>query len=309
MALSVHGLYSNYSISKDQLLSRSYRFKQQNLIKENMAMYYQKKKPSKIDYDIVPISTLTWKDEDKAEREKSRVATNKGYSFIGIKVVGQSLMTDNEVRKINQNNVYDKLLNLEKKDLDNQLRFNMIKLKREKSILTEKYIDLQAYNYKFIKNIQNRRDSHMSNQTFSSVFSALGGYPSTRRSIHSAPAKIKQSSFDLFKREQADLESRISSAYHSDPDQIPDRLNLKTPEKYKPFLESLKDKFVDQKLRCNPNYQKKKRKTKYSMTLEDLDKILGKFKFDWIFFLFILVIVFFVCLFVKLQRKKQKRFV
>ena len=71
MALSVHGLYSNYSISKEQLLSRSYRFKQQNLIKDNLAMYYQNRKPKKIDeFDIIPISTLTWKDKDDREREK-----------------------------------------------------------------------------------------------------------------------------------------------------------------------------------------------------------------------------------------------
>ncbi|CAF0832466.1 unnamed protein product [Brachionus calyciflorus] len=287
MSLSVHGVYSNFALTEDQILNRSYKFKQQLLIKENMARYYDKKKPTKAEKYLAPVATSTWKDDEKEEkeREKSKNVRVKQQDnhLSGIKVVGRSLMSDNEVRKINQNYVYDKLLNLKKKDIDKQLRVSMTKLKREKSILTEKFIDLEANNYKFMKNIQNRIESRMSNPRIlnASVLSMSGGYASPSlfaRSVQSAPAKISRTSnasFDLFRIEQVNLEHRITSAYQNDYDYVPERLNLKTPDSYKSNLETLKEKFVDQKLRCNPNYQKKRRRNNYSMTLEDLDKFLA----------------------------------
>lgn len=282
MTLPVCGLYSNYSLNSDQLLSRSIKFKQQSLIKDNLAFYYMNKKTPIAKRKVIPISNNKWREDEiqNVERDrKSRAEGHKNSSLSGIKVVGKSLMTDNEIRKVNQNNVYDKLLNLKKKSLDTQLRYNLTKIKREKSILIEKYIDLQANNFKFIKNNQNQNevpDSRM--LTNLSAMSISEFNPSIyARSVQSAPAKIRRLShvsFDLFKAEQSDLEGRLSSAHDSYYKHVPHRLTLKAPQSYKSHLEMLKEKFVDQKLKFNSSV-KKKRRNKYSMTLQEFDEALG----------------------------------
>ncbi|RNA39751.1 hypothetical protein BpHYR1_012041 [Brachionus plicatilis] len=287
MTLPEYGLYSSYKLSNDQLLNRSIKFKQQSLIKEHMALYYMNKKAPKANRNVIPISTNNWRDDEieSVERERAISRTGQKNSAIsGIKVIGKSLMTDNEIRKVNQNNVHEKLLNLKKKDLDSQLKYNLTKIKREKSILIEKYIDLQAKNFKFIQNIESRnmsrlsepRKINLSSLSTSGVFS-----PSLfARSVQSAPAKMRRLShvsFDLFKAEQSDLESRLSSAYDSYYEHVPHRLTLKTPQSYQSHLDKIKEKFVDQKLRFNSSV-KKKRKNKHSMTLQDLDRTLAQKK-------------------------------
>lgn len=285
MALPVYGLYSSYRLSNDQMLNRSIKFKQQSLIKEHMALYYMNKKTPKVKKNVIPISNKNWREDELkiVERDRSQIG-QKNSALNGIKVIGSSLMTNNEIRKVNQNNVHEKLLNIKKKDFDNQLRYNLTKLKREKAILVEKYIDLQANNFKFIKNIESRNTSRLSDPrmlTMSALSSSGVFSPSLiARSVQSAPAKLRRMShvsFDLFKAEQSDLEGRLSSAYDSYYDNVPHRLTLKTPQSYKSHLDQIKEKFVDQKLRFNSSV-KKKRKNKYSMTLQDLDKALGRIK-------------------------------
>lgn len=290
MTLPVHGIYSNYSLNdNDQLLSRSIKFKQQSLIKENMAFYYMNKKMPIASRKVIPISSNNWREDEIecVERDRSlRTAGYKNSALSGIKVVGKSLMTDNEIRKVNQNNVHEKILNLTKKNLDNQLRYNLTKMKREKSILIEKYIDLQANNFKFIKNAQSQNESVNSDPRMInlSVLSVSEFNPSIyARSVQSAPAKMRRLShvsFDVFKAEHSDLESRLSSAHDSYYEHLPHRLTLKAPQSYKSHLDMIKEKFVEQKLKFNASV-KKKRKNKYSMTLQEFDKALG-----WSIFIF-----------------------
>lgn len=166
-------------------------------------------------------------------------------------------------------------------------------------ILTEKYMELQAKNYNLIKrrkfqetnmNVYSKPPSALSVVSINNIQlnptlevktkpkTFLSSTSGISRSLQSAPARMSKrsmSSFDVFKREHIGIDSRVKSAYESEYRKLPDRLQLKPPENFKSFLESLKDKFVEQKLKNFPNYLKKKRKTKDSMTLDQLDKVLG----------------------------------
>ncbi|RNA31733.1 hypothetical protein BpHYR1_013792 [Brachionus plicatilis] len=58
----------------------------------------------------------------------------------------KSLTSPNERRKLNQNNIEDKLLILAQKNLDKRLSYSQLMIKREKALLLEQLMDTQAVN-------------------------------------------------------------------------------------------------------------------------------------------------------------------
>ncbi|CAF0832519.1 unnamed protein product [Brachionus calyciflorus] len=58
----------------------------------------------------------------------------------------KTIMSANERRKLNQNYIEDKLLGIARKDLDRQLSYSQLLIKREKTILMEQLMDTQAVN-------------------------------------------------------------------------------------------------------------------------------------------------------------------
>lgn len=58
----------------------------------------------------------------------------------------KSLMSPNERRKLNQNNIEDKLLVLAQKNLEKRLGYSQLLIKREKILLVEQLMDTKAVN-------------------------------------------------------------------------------------------------------------------------------------------------------------------
>lgn len=75
--------------------------------------------------------SVKWTDYFADDDGGQALSRDKG-ELNGLRQIGSLIMSDNERRKINQNYLHDKLLLLTQKDLDNQLRFNLVKIKEKK---------------------------------------------------------------------------------------------------------------------------------------------------------------------------------
>lgn len=108
-----------------------------------------------------------------------------------------------------------------------------------------------------------------------SIKSAPAHIASKKKTVQSA--QISSNPLDEFRLDQQDLFDKFKRVYDVDYDLLPDRLKLKTPNDYSPYLNKIKEKFVEQQLKHFPTYLKVK-KPVYggTKTLDQLDKLMGK---------------------------------
>jgi hypothetical protein len=96
------------------------------------------------------------------------------------------------------------------------------------------------------------------------------------KSVLSRMFTTRPEPFDEFKLDQIDLIGRFESVYETSYEQLPERLKIKTPTEYTSFIDSIKNKFVEQKLTMFPNYLKPtKRPNKMTKSLLAFDLEFG----------------------------------
>jgi hypothetical protein len=265
------------------------------------------------DFDIKRMPTLS-----KSENKKDSKGGNQPIALISV----------NERDALNDNLFDEKVLDIQKRDLDRCLNISLAQIKREKEVLTKKYLDYQANNHSLLKKRKEeirKRSSislepqQISTETLNTTNSSFNlkytsqappvkvtsssavNFDTSRtantmeeslldfenkhsRYIKSAPSRMfnmKPEPFDEFKLDQIDLISRFESVYETQYENLPERLKLKTPNQYNSFLDTIKDKFVEQKLTMFPNYLKPcKRPNKMTKSLHDFELEMGNFQFE-----------------------------
>jgi hypothetical protein len=94
---------------------------------------------------------------------------------------------------------------------------------------------------------------------------------------HSFNINNNNKPLDDFHHDQEDLYDKFGSVYEMSYEALPSRLKLKIPDTYNSYIDSIKEKFVEQKLKYFPNYLKPgKRKNKGTKSMVEVDEELGK---------------------------------
>ena len=183
------------------------------------------------------------------------------------------IMTRNEQRKLNQNSVAEKIDTMHQREIDHQLSSNLTTIKREKLLILDKYLELEAIKY------------YYSNKSFNNSAKSLN----KSRVIRSAPVestkktKADVNTIDLtlsptveaFNKEQSNLKNKLSEFYGKSYDLLPNRQKMSAPASFRSYVDCIRDKFREQNSRYFPNYKKKSRDLKISVSYEDLLKNLG----------------------------------
>jgi hypothetical protein len=175
------------------------------------------------------------------------------------------IMTRNEQRKLNQNSIAEKVEAMNQKEIDHQLTASLTSIKREKSLILDKYLELEAIKFYYSK--KNIPSSLKSNKT---------------RVIKSAPAEDMHTSEDgvpvnieFLNKDYANLQNKLTDFYGKKYELLPARQKMSAPASFRSYMDCIRDKFREQNSRYFPNYKKKSKDLKISLTYDDLVKDLG----------------------------------
>ena len=182
-------------------------------------------------------------------------------------------VTLNQRKQINQNCIEGRLLFLATKNLDKQLSTSQMQIKRNRNILLDQYLEAKAVNFNTANNnINNNNNTNNNNLTSTSIKANLFGSQSLlsdRNSISSLENRsLTERTTDFFS----------SSGSESFIKELKFENNRLSEKPYKSYLDSITEKFVDQKRTCYPRYLKKSS----SLSSYDVDKVMGTFVLHFI---------------------------
>jgi hypothetical protein len=289
MNLSLHGLYSSYFLSDDHILKCQHIFRPNRYkpIPIFLEKFDKTTKTSKIvnttssnrcssslknekslDSSSSAEDKADLDDEDLyAEIIKEKMCAKENLS----RYIKSRASSSSHSDKIGKQDSFDmKVLDLKKKMYDKELRNNLKEMRREKSALTQKYLDIETINYNYLKKRQKLSESSMS--------TASTGPVSTRASSKSAAlanVTLFDSRFLEFQQEQENLSERLRKEFGYTKEKMPRRFKLNTPIGSKPFLEDIKHRFIEQNIK-NPPAHQRKRKPFVSLSLYELEKVISK---------------------------------
>ena len=186
------------------------------------------------------------------------------------------IMTRNEQRKLNQNSVAEKLEIMHQREIDHQLTSNLTTIKREKSLILDKYLELEAIKFYYSKNNLNCVCNSNKQRIIRSAptSDSNGKYRSARPMIDfTVPPQI-----EVLSHEQENLNSRLAEFYGK-PEDLPPRQLMSAPATFRSYVDCIRDKFREQNSRYYPNYKKKTKDLKISVSYDELVNSLSKSQF------------------------------
>lgn len=287
MSLEHYGIYSTYYLNKNNIdaFSRTINTLQrdckvirarQNKNKKNedkneklrtsKNLYRVEKKEIALNSDSLLFtneetnSALKISTEYLMNKQKELQAVQSLKSVDGNKLI----MTRNEQRKLNQNSVAEKVEAMNQKEIDHQLSSSLTSIKREKSLILDKYLELEAIKFYYSRKIPSASKSYKT------------------RIIKSAPAEDVYNSTDVpiniefLNKDYTNLQKKLQEFYGKKYELLPARQKMSAPASFRSYVDCIRDKFREQNSRYFPNYKKKSRDLKISLSYEDLVKDLGK---------------------------------
>jgi hypothetical protein len=289
MSLEHYGVYSTYYLNKNNIdaFSRTINTLQRDCkvirarqnknrkndeknekLRTSKNLYRVEKKEIVLNSDSLLFSNeetnsaLKISTEYLINKQKELQSVQSIKSVDGNKLV----MTRNEQRKLNQNSIAEKVEAMNQKEIDHQLTASLTSIKREKSLILDKYLELEAIKFYYSK--KNIPSSLKSNKT---------------RVIKSAPAEDMHTSEDgvpvnieFLNKDYANLQNKLTDFYGKKYELLPARQKMSAPASFRSYMDSIRDKFREQNSRYFPNYKKKSKDLKISLTYDDLVKDLGK---------------------------------
>jgi len=194
------------------------------------------------------------------------------------------IMTSNERRKTNQNNLEDKLLEIKKKELDRQSANLQQQIKRDRYKLLDQFLDSKAENLNFMKknlteDLQDMDLKTVFNSLENSTKPRLAGIHSASKSSSSKPSeKFKLQS--ILKPKSSNIRVKSASTEsHDTQDRFKMNPIFNIQTFFKPndnFNSNVTARFIEQKSKYFPSYLKKAKKTKISVSATEIDKVLEK---------------------------------
>lgn len=197
-------------------------------------------------------------NNDFITKNKDDVSKSKEVAK-GKKVV----MTKNERRKNNQNNLEEKLLNLKLKDLENKQNSLQQAIKRERYKLLDQFMNSKANNMTFMQKRQNEDiNLDLSNLRLNQKqLTTIGGDSLGDQTERYSKSSRSRNSFSSF--HTADLLKYASFINQPPPTPKPNNFS------------KIDERFIDQKIKYFPSYL---RKTKSSMVTADVETALNRVK-------------------------------
>jgi hypothetical protein len=262
MELPLHGLYSTFLLSNQDL--RKCEYISRPLPKNTSYLHNSSDLPIRVErvkklnnnflrftnFRIKQESDSSCDEEEDVDKYKRLMGNFKTTTDNAENRFNPSLVDKNEKKTINMNFFNEKMLTLKKKFYEKELKYNLKEMKREKACLVQRYLETEAVNYDFMRRKK------------SSVIDI--------RTLRSQPSNLTfyESKFLEFQQDQEVLNKKLQKMFGN---KIPERLQLNTPMYYQPYIDNIKEKFIDQE---SPAH-KKKRKSKMSLNVMDLAGKIG----------------------------------
>lgn len=130
------------------------------------------------------------------KQSKTRPSVAATVQNFPLDIKKKNIMSLNEKRKLNQNYVEDKLLLIARKDLDKQLTYSQLLIKREKSILLDQLMETKAVN---ATNVKSKSAVFSASSTLPTrIRTAITYKDSSLKSIEVEPGHQNVNVFDKF---------------------------------------------------------------------------------------------------------------
>jgi hypothetical protein len=151
------------------------------------------------------------------------------------------IMTRNEQRKLNQNSVAEKLEIMHQRDIDHQLTSNLTTIKREKSLILDKYLELEAIKFYYSRN--NFNGLSKSNKT--RIVKSAPVEESQRKIRSSKPVIdfIVPPSIEALGQEQVNLNTKLTEFYGKSDNSLPSRQQMSAPAYFRSYVDCIRSNF------------------------------------------------------------------
>lgn len=292
MSLSNVGLYSTYYLNKVNVdpfnravilmhrevkkLDRKTKKKKEEKKPRYLTANKSEYRVERLHHDVVGTldneddidSTNKIVDDYFSARENEKNTAHRLVQTIGAKL----FWTDNQKNHMTHNTIAEKRDQQHIKEIDDQLKYNLTQIKRDKNMLLDRYLELEAIKYYYVNKAKPQTPTK---PNVRATKSAPGGSLKS----HKGKPNEKIMPFDSFNEEQMKLYDKLAEFYGKDYESLPLRQKIYTPDTFKPYMQTIQDRFREQNDKYYPNYKRKFRKPKISISYEELIEGLGKNQF------------------------------
>ena len=220
-------------------------------------------KPLRIERVDQRNKSIKWFSEN-SDAEKGDSANSKGEDVSG--GIKKMVMSRNERRKINQNNLEDKLLSLRIRDLERQQTNIQSHLKRERFKLLDHFLDSKADNLGY-----NKRKAEEENEvSVSLVVRALKAHEDAK----SYRSNLSESTVSLNLNNPLFGDNKLTLAIPPVLSAITQRAQINNHKSNS--HSNITERFIEQKSKYFPSYLKPRTKLRNSSSATDMDQIISK---------------------------------